>query len=75
MFRARKLLQPKIPASASEFCQQLPETSFALHPGLSFVLSKTGFGRTVEKNRFLPVKTGQSWPILVNTISLNNKKT
>ena len=31
MFRARKLLQPKIPASASEFCQQLPETSFALH--------------------------------------------
>ena len=31
MFRARRLLQPKIHASASEFCQQLPETSFALH--------------------------------------------
>ena len=31
MFLAGKLLQPKIPASASEFCQQLPETSFALH--------------------------------------------
>ena len=27
-FRARKLLQPRIPASASEFRQQLPETSF-----------------------------------------------
>ena len=31
MFRSRKLLQYKIPASACEFCQQLPETSFTLH--------------------------------------------
>ena len=27
--------------------------------GLGFVLSKTGFGRTVGKPRFLPVNTGQ----------------
>ena len=31
MFRARKSLHPKIPQSASEFCKQLPATTFALH--------------------------------------------
>ena len=31
MFRARKLLQPKIPGSASEFCQVLPTTNFAVN--------------------------------------------
>ena len=31
MFRARKILQAKIPASANDFFQLLPETTFALH--------------------------------------------
>ena len=31
MFRARKILQPMIPQSASEFCEVLPTTTFAVN--------------------------------------------
>ena len=37
-------------------------------PGLGFVQSQTGFGRTVDKTRFKPDKTGQNYFIVsVNT--------